>query len=167
MHFLPLPRLINKLRENSWPAQLLPALRIASAVTGCSTSDFCSGSLSERQNSSRVLSTRLVSTPLHCTAPPPTASAVSVVFSWQPQDSELARVNSFCICQSLRMSGQAENLNPLHCLSIPSFLEQTCIKHSLPQDTILGSRQYAIYQVSSEGNGYAPLSLSRCLYSLQ
>lgn len=109
MHFLPLPRLMDKLQENSWPAQLLPALGMASAVTGGSTSDFCSGSLSERQNSSRVLSARLVSTPLHCAATPPTASAVCVIFSWQPQDSELARANSFCICQSLRMSGQAEN----------------------------------------------------------
>lgn len=105
-----LSRLIDRPQENSWPAQLLPALGLASAVTGYGTSAFCSGSLSEGQNSSWVLNARLVPTQMHCTETPPTASAVSCGLSLQPQDSELAPVSSFCICQSLRGSGQAGNL---------------------------------------------------------
>lgn len=108
--FPPLSMLIDRLQANSWTAQLLPALGLASAVTGYGTSAFCSGSLSEGQNSSRVQSARLVPTQLPCAETPPAASAVSCGLSSQPQDSVLAPVNSFCICQRLRGSGQAGNL---------------------------------------------------------
>lgn len=155
-----LSRLIDRLQENSWPAQLLPALGLASVVTGYGISAFCSGSLSEGQNSSWVLSTRLVPTQLHCTETPPTASAVSCGLSLQPQDSKLAPVNSFCICQSLRRSGQAGNLTcQVGAPSIASpVLPSLSIKHSFPQGTVLGRGQYAIL---SKLKGQPPKSPGR------
>lgn len=141
-------------RKNSWAVSAVPLpfaypLRSLDATTSFSDLIWIF-----------ILETELQVSPKLSTPTP--AKLSPAVISWQPQDSELASLNSFCICQraiesqNVRAAGRAFRElrpTPLPCLSSPFFsLSIDLLWASIPGYHMV----LASYRAASQGDSGSP-----------